>query len=162
MRLMKHALLTFFALAAVTLAQAPQTSLPSVPPPAPDVRRTRVINPSGSQSSVDLPENYILTLTVAVKDKPASEISLVVASTNFTVSVPLMNFQGTISAGEDGSFLVQYSLNISNIDASAQHQMVATAAAVRLRVDEPVQIYKSEERSYKMALTRLADQAKKK
>lgn len=162
---MKRTLLAYFVLSAAVLGQ----TVP-VPQPSPDARRTiRVRNSTGSTSGSEtttLPENYIVTLSVTPKDKPASEISLVAASTNFTVATPGLTFQGSLTAEEDGSFVLQYALNITIVDPAAApntpQPTVSTTAAVRLRPDEPIQIYKSDDRSYKLALTRVADQGKKK
>lgn len=162
---MKRTLLAYFVLSAAVLGQT--VPVPQSPPEA--RRPVRVINSPGPGSGSEittLPENYIVTLSVTPKDKPTSEISLVVASTSFTVATPGLTFQGSLKAEEDGSFVLQYTLNITVADpAAAPHtlqQTVSTTTAVRLRPDEPVQIYKSDDRSYKVALTRVADQGKKK
>jgi hypothetical protein len=154
---MKLTSLVFCVLSAVVLAQAPSPGVPN---------RVRMANSDVNAASVQtLPENYILSLADSEKDKQVSEISFVVATLDFNMSPLDLTFVGTIIPQEDGAFLIRYNIGTSiavGVGNNTQFKNMSMSAAARLRPGDSVQIYKSDERSYRLSLTRLVDQAKKK
>jgi hypothetical protein len=159
---MKLTFLVFCVLSAAALAQAPS---PGIPNPVP-IGRVRAVNSDANTASVQtLPENYILSLAVSEKDKPLSEVSFVVATLDFNMSPLDLTFVGTINPQEDGAFLIRYNLVTSiavGVGNNTQFKNISMSAAARLRPGDSVQIYKSDERSYRLSLARLVDQTKKK
>jgi len=157
---MKLRSFVFCVFSAAALGQVPS---PGVPNP---VVRPRPVNFDANAASVQtLPENYILSLAVSEKDKPVSEMSFVVATLDFNMNPLDLTFVGTISPQEDGAFLVRYNIGTSvavGVGNNTQFKNITMSAAARLRPGDSVQIYKSEERTYRLSLTRLADQVKKK
>jgi len=160
---MKLASLVSFLVAAAAVAQVQQPPQPPIArQPAPIPTRVPDANVGKSQA---LPGNYILTLTSTEKDKPVSEMSFVVATPVFNMNPGDLTFAGTINPEEGGSFLIHYNIGMSvpvTVGNSTQYKSVGMGAAVRLRPGDSVQIYKSDERSYKLTLTPLPDQEKKK
>jgi hypothetical protein len=154
---MKLTFLVFCVLCAAVLAQVPSPGVPN---------RVRMVNSDANAASVQtLPENYILSLAVSEKDKPMSEISFVVATLDFNMNPLDLTFVGTIVPQEDGAFLIRYNIGTSiavGVGNNTQFKSISMSAAARLRPGDSVQIYKSDERSYRLSLTRLVDQAKKK
>jgi hypothetical protein len=154
---MKLTSLVFCIISAAALAQAPSPVVPN---------RVRMASADANAASVQiLPENYILSLAVSEKDKPVSEISFVVATLDFNMNPLDLSFVGTIFPQEDGGFLIRYNIGTSiavGVGNNTQFKNVSMSAAARLRPGDSVQIYKSDERSYRLSLTRLADQGKKK
>ncbi len=159
--------LTSFVVCAISAAALAQVPSPGVPNTLPTINRAvRVLNSDANAASVQtLPENYILSLAVSEKDKPVSEVSFVVATLDFNMSPLDLTFVGTINPQEDGAFLIRYNIGTSiavGVGNNTQFKSISMSAAVRLRPGDSVQIYKSDERSYRLALTRLADQQKSK
>jgi len=123
-----------------------------------------------SAGSVDaaakvLPENYLLKLVVTEKDQQIGELSLVVATEAFASNAdPQLGFAGTLTMEEDGTFVVRYALStwieVTNGPVTQGHNGSANTT-VRLRNGEPLEILKTDKRTYQLTVSRLADSAKK-
>ena len=142
-------------------------------------------------SGEPLPMNYLLTLNASENDQPLAELSLVVATTDFTtdfihpigalatVTVPTnLTFTGTLSVQEDGSVLVRYALSCEVAvptntqttkspngeqvtSSSIQYKRSSTQASAKLRLNESLQILKSGTRTYRLTVSRISDKAPK-
>ena len=172
---MKTLTLLFCLICTFALGQSPSRSLQSGSPP----------------SGEPLPANYLLTLSVSDKDQPFTELSLVVATADFstdavhpidakeTVTMPAsLTFTGSISVQEDGSVLIRYLLSYevaipTNMqttksangeqvtNSSIQFKRSSTQASAKLRLSEPIQILKSGTRTYRLTISRLTDKPSK-
>jgi hypothetical protein len=130
-----------------------------------------------------LPANYQLTLELSENDQPASELSFVVATTEFTtdwvqpkderanVDVPtFLRFTGSLAFQEDGSVLVRYKLGaevairteiqslskatVGKISTpSIQFKTNSTEASARLKLNERFQILKIGSRTYRLTVS---------
>lgn len=149
---MKTTLLALCTLCTVAAAQQP------LQPPR------RVVLPGFAEAAA-LAENYIVSLTISDKEQVVTEMALVVATAEFAISFPdvksvLTNFTGTLIPEESGSVLVRYTI-ASEIPVSVgqnqiQYKTTSMQASVRLRPGEPVQILKSDTRSCRLSVERLA------
>jgi hypothetical protein len=148
----------------------------------PIVRRNLTPPISGHSVNVDdpgdlLPENYILSLTVTDKGKPATELTLVIATSQFSADAAefTLNMSGTAAQQDDGSILVRYSfaeqiaVSVQNglpvvpeaTTTSIQYKTRSVRSAVRLRVGEPVVVLKDGSRVYQLSISRLNEGSKK-
>lgn len=157
------------ALVSVTSAQNPRAPIAgrAVLPAAANV----------AESDEPLPENYILSLTVTDKGRQVNELSIVVATAQFTAAAidPAETISGTLTVQEDGTVLIRYSLSAQiavssqngqivtpeNPATSVQYRNHSVRSSVRLRAGEPVVILKDGTHTYQLALHKLADGVKK-
>ncbi len=119
----------------------------------------------GSTESAPLAENFIVSLTISDKEQVVTEMALVVATADFAISFPdvklvMTHFTGTLVPEESGSVLIRYTI-ASEIPVPAgqnqvQYKTTSMQASVRLRPGEPIQILKSDTRSCRLSVERLA------
>lgn len=158
---MKTLIATLCLVSTVVWAQnMPQPPRTYRPPP-------QVVNPAdkASQSEV-LADNYLITLAISDKDKQVTEISLVSATTNFsmTTGAPRITFSGVIAPDDQGGALVRYGLGINILvyeGNNVRDQDSTVQASVRVRLGEPVQILKSGTQVFTLTVARLPGEAKK-
>jgi hypothetical protein len=144
-------------------------------------RPTRALPQAASETGDVLPENYLLKLTVNDKDQQITELSVVIATTQFKADTfdPTMTITGALTPEEDGSILVRYALGTEiavpsqtatmpspsgqpvTTVSSIQYKTGSVQASVRLRLGEPVQILKSGTRSYQLTVSHLTEGTKK-
>lgn len=159
--LMKAFLFTLLALS-FCVANAQQPQIPvlqrSIPP--------RMGTANFTDERPSLPENYLLTLTVLEKEQVVTEMSLVLAAPEFTTNFPdaksaITTFTGTILPEEGGTVLVRYAIGAEVAlpvgEGQTQYKSISTQASVRLKPGEPVQIMKTDARSCRLSVVRLAD-----
>jgi len=154
---MKAPILAFCLISSTLLAQNPAA------PIIPAVRRSPI--PHDSSEGDLLPENYLLKVVTIEKDKPSAECSVVVAGTQFQANFvdPLISISGSINPEKEGVFLVRYSMGVE-IPSAVQNGSYTPSqfsTTVRLRLDEPIQISKSNGRSYQLSINRLPEGGKK-
>jgi hypothetical protein len=141
-------------------------------PPPPERPRVRALpNSQFGDSGQSLSENYIVSLTITDKEQVISELSLVVATAEFSTTFPdaranIATFLGTLSLEEGGDVLLRYTLN-AEIAAPAPNQepvqsrTLQTRASVRLHFGEAVQIFKCGDRGCRLSISRLSEQKPK-
>jgi hypothetical protein len=95
-----------FLLAAILLPSAIFAQQP------PGVNVPRAIFSGPQMPSVALPDNYQVTLTITDKNDPPLEVSVVVASSQFTATLgeQHLNFNGSVTVEESGAVVIAYSL----------------------------------------------------
>jgi hypothetical protein len=138
----KCLLLAVFLVPSVLLAQ----SFPGIPPDMPQAQFCA------------LPDNYEVTLTLTEKDRDPVEISIVIASTQFSASVESesLTFAGTLRLEPGSEVALGYQLawqppsvgNSSNSPESVQ-------ACVRLKLGQQVQIFRAGARTAKVSIQKL-------
>lgn len=151
---MKFLLFTFWLLGAVAaVAQGFQPPRPPGATPAP---------------APPLPENYLLTLTVSNGGQVAAELALLIATAEFSASFPdakpaVNSFSGTVSLENNGSAVVRYTLNVEisirPFGPNPQSKSSVTQSSVRLLLGQPVQILKTDARTYQLTMTKASSQA---
>ena len=149
---MKHLILAATLFPSLLFAQIPQS------PP----RQPRPPSPTATfQTPADtLPDNYQVTLTIADKDAPPAEVSIVVASTNFSASLgePALNFSGTVAVEDSGAIVISYTLGWTTTIAvgnNTQQNTSGTQGSVRLKVGEEVQIIRAGTRTARLSIKKL-------
>jgi hypothetical protein len=151
---MKLIVLSALLLPAVLMAQALQPAVPG---------GRRVVMPQGSgaqQSSELLPDNYQITLNITDKDGTPLELSVVVASTQFTAMFGEQSlvFGGHVKVEESGSIMVTYSLDWQTpVGGAGANQFVpfSMQGSVRLKLGEEVQIIRAGTRSARLSIQKL-------
>lgn len=151
---MKLIVLSALLLPAVLMAQALQPAVPG---------GLRVVMPQGSgaqQSSDLLPDNYQITLNITDKDGTPLELSVVVASTQFTAMFgeQSLGFSGHVNVEESGSIMVTYSLDWQTpVGGAGTTQFVSSRmqGSVRLKLGEEVQIIRAGTRSARLSIQKL-------
>ena len=118
-------------------------------------------------------ENYVLTLTITDKEQAKTKISLVVAlgivkTGFFDPKFNINTFQGVLKSNENGAVSVTYELDESvevpatnERNAAINYKSISTQATVLLKLDEPVQIIKSDSRTCTLSVSKLSDQQPK-
>jgi len=152
---MKIIVLSALLLPAVLMAQAPQAAPPMVP--------QRVLPPQGfgaQPSSEMLPDNYQITLNLTDKDGAPLELSVVVASAQFSAmfSEQGLGFGGHVKVEDSGSILVTYSLDWQTPVGGAggtQYLPSRMQGSVRLKLGEEVQIIRAGTRSARLSIQKL-------
>ncbi len=130
-------------------------------PAVPGVRR--VVMPQGSgaqQSSEMLPDNYQVTLNITDKDGAPLEISVVVASSQFTTMLGEQNlsFGGNVKVEEAGGIVIAYDLDWQTpvgVAGSTQYLPSRMHGSVRLKLGEEVQIIRAGTRSARLSIQKL-------
>jgi hypothetical protein len=126
-----------------------------------------VLPPNEKAPGEALPENYLLTLVVSEKDQVLTELSIVLATTDFNVAVadPVINFSGILTSDDKEGMLVRYTLNtqvaISEKEVAKYFRNGSVQASVKVRVGEPLQIFKSGTQTYKLTISRLPTETHK-
>lgn len=151
---MKLIVLSALLLPAVLMAEALQPTVPG---------GRRVVMPQGSgalQSSELLPDNYQITLNITDKDGTPLELSVVVASTQFTAMFgeQSLGFSGHVKVEESGSIMVTYSLDWQTpVGGAGTTQFVSSRmqGSVRLKLGEEVQIIRAGTRSARLSIQKL-------
>lgn len=152
---MKLIVLSALLLPAVLMAQAPQ------PAPPTSQRRLMVSQGGGAQQSSELlPDNYQVTLNITDKDGTPLELSVVVASAQFTAMFgeQSLGFGGYVKVEESGSLLVSYDLNWQTPaggPGSTQYVSSRMQGSVRLKLGEEVQIIRAGTRSARLSIQKL-------
>jgi hypothetical protein len=141
-----------------------QEAVPQIPTPL----RRRVLN---AETAPSLAENYVVTLTVTEKGQPASELSLVVSSADFKTDFAdskfnVSTFVGTLTPEEGDAVSIRYVLGTQLTvpvegSTSVQYKNLSVQASVRLKLGDPVQIYKSDTRVCTLRVERLSQQQAK-
>jgi hypothetical protein len=144
---MKRLIFALCLLASPAIAQGPQPPRPGgAPTPAPA-----------------LPENYLLTLTISNAGQVAAELSVVIATADFSASFPdakpaVNVFSGTVSLETNGSVVVRYTLSleipIRPFGPNPQSKSSVTQSSARLLLGQPVQILKTDTRTYLLSITK--------
>ena len=136
---------------------------------APAPIRRQLVLPASGEASAPLLANYLLKLKVADKDQPVFELSLVVATEQFSTNTvePSLTFAGTIEPLADEAILVRYTLGIESAlqvpggPPGLQYRTANVQASVRLHPGESIQIFKSGTRTYELSVELLAAEGKK-
>ena len=145
---MKHLILAAILFPPLLLAQSQ--------PPIPIRTLQRV-----SQTPTDaLPNNYQVALTITDKDGQPVELSVVVASTQFTTSLGEqgLTFSGTIVVEDSGSIIISYALGWESpitVGTNTQYKTSATQGSVRLKLGEEVQIIRAATRTARLSIKKL-------
>ena len=148
---MKYILFAAILLPSFLLAQTPQ--------PVP-IRQPML---PGSQTPADvLPDNYQVALTMTDKDGQPLEVSVVVASTQFTASLsdPSLTFSGSVTVEDSGSIIIAYSLGWETPipvgdGKSVQFRPSSTRGSVRLKLGEEIQIIRAGPRIARLSIKKL-------
>jgi len=120
-----------------------------------------------SKAVQPISENYVVSLTMTNKEKKTTEMSLVVASAEFSTSFPdsqsnVTSFHGTLTPEDGGTISIKYILTgeiaVSVSPGSVQYKSIATQTTVRLKLGDPVQILKSGTQTCTLSVSRLSDQ----
>ena len=152
---MKSLLLAVLILPSILVAQSsPPVAAPQFPP-----NQRRLIR---SQAPSDaLPDNYQIMLTVTDKDGQPLEISVVVASTQFSATLGEQNlsFSGSFAVEESGSIVVAYVLGwqtaITSNGGNTQYYPSSAQGSVRLTLGEEIQIIRAGPRIAKLSIKKL-------
>lgn len=103
-----------------------------------------------SQLSEALPDNYQVTLNITDKEGPPLEISVVVASSQFSASLgeQSLGFSGQMKVEEAGGIVMAYTLNwqtpVGGGDKGAVQFIPSNVqGSVRLKLGEEVQIIRA-------------------
>ena len=151
---MKLIVLSALLLPAVLMAQAAQTAVPVV-------RRVNPPQGSGAQQSFELlPDNYQSTLNITDKEDTPLELSVVVASAQFTAMFgeQSLGFSGHVNVEESGGIMVTYSLDWQTpVGGAGAKQYVPSRmqGSVRLKLGEEVQIIRAGTRSARLSIQKL-------
>ncbi len=146
---MKYLLLAALLIPSLLAAQLPMAS-----PSAPLVRRAQP-NPE------ILSDNYQITLIITDKDAQPTEVSVVVASSQFSASLGELdlNFTGSVIVEETGSLVVTYQLGWETLvpagEKNTQYKSSATQGSVRLKLGEEVQIIRAGARTARLSVKKL-------
>ena len=112
---MKHILLIAVLLPSLLIAQLPT-------PPQQQPLRGRTFSPgsplpAGNTAPAGFPDNYELALTLTEKEAQPLEVSVVLAATQFNVSLGEHNlaFSGNVNIDDSGSVLIGYTLSWQTI-----------------------------------------------
>ena len=150
---MKYILLAAILLPSVLIAQSP---------PPPQRFPVRQVQPGQAQTPTDaLPDNYQVTLTITDKEGQPMEVSVVIASTRFNVSLGEqgLTLQGAATVEESGSIVIEYALGWTTSFPSANNQaefrQSTTTGSVRLKLGEEVQIIKAGSRVARLSIKKL-------
>jgi hypothetical protein len=146
--------LSALLLPAVLMAQALQPAVPG---------GRRVVMPQGSgaqQSSELLPDNYQITLNITDKDGTPLELSVVVASTQFTAMFGEQSlvFGGNVKVEEAGGIVIAYDMDWQTpLRGAGTTQFVSSRmqGSVRLKLGEEVQIIRAGTRSARLSIQKL-------
>ena len=115
-------------------------------------------------------ENYLLTLTINDKEQAETKVSLVIASAEFRTDfvdskLNVSTFQGTLSPHDNGTVSVMYGLagsiavpTSAERNASVNYKTISTQTTVCLKMNEPVQIIKSDARTCTLSVSKISDQ----
>ena len=142
---------------------------------APPLPARATVSQPGNDSAKPLPENYQLTLNVTEKDKPATELSMIIATADFKAETaePSMTFTGTLTPEESGAIIVRYGLGVQvavNSEPSpvpspgfvgpprvgaTQFKNIAAQASVRVRLGEPLNILNTANRVFTLTVSLL-------
>ena len=113
-----------------------------------------------------LPGNYQVTLTITDKDAQPFELSVVVASTQFSASLDRqsLDFSGSVSPEESDGVIIAYTLGWETVittDNTTEYKRSNTQGSVRLKLGEDTQIIRAGTRTARLLVTKL-DSAKSK
>jgi hypothetical protein len=107
---------------------------------------------------VALADNYQVTLTLTDKNDPPLEVSVVVASSQFTAvhGEQHLNFNGSVTVEESGAIVVAYSLGWQTpVPAGNGNIQSSTQGSVRLKLGEEVQIIRAGTRIARLSIKKL-------
>ena len=148
---MKHILLAIILLPSIVLAHSP-------PPEAPGGDIHQRFGPQSTTKS--LPDNYQVTLTITDNDVQPLELSVVVASPQFTASLGEynLNFTGSVTVEENG-IIITYGLGWHTpeptVNGSTPFKRSTMQGSVRLKLGEEVQIIRAGSRMARLSIKKL-------
>jgi hypothetical protein len=153
---MKHLFLTTLLLPTLAFAQALPARRALVPgqPPMPGIQPAQ-------NASEPFPNNYQINLAITDKDSPPVELSVVVVSSPFNVSLGEQNvtFTGSMLLEDGGTLLVQYGLgwqtavNLPNNNVT--YHSTSSQGSVRIKPGEEVEIFRAGTRVAKLVIKKL-------
>jgi len=118
--------------------------------------------PINSQTpGIALPDNYQVTLTLIDKNDPPLEVSVVVASSQFTAMLgeQHLDFNGSVTVEESGAIVIAYRLGwqtpVPANNGNIQFQSSTTQGSVRLKLGEEVQIIRAGTRIARLSIKKL-------
>lgn len=147
---MKHLLLSALLLPALLMAQAPMPGL------------ARTLPVGGYRGPGEtLQDNYQVTLNITDKEGQPLEVSVVIASSQFsaTLGEQNLNFSGTVTVEDSGGIVIAYGLgwqtNAPTGGGPMQYLQSTTQGSVRLKLGEEVQIIKAGARTARLSIKKL-------
>ncbi len=148
---MKRIFLAAILLATALFAQVPQ--VPGLRPPLPR-------GPLAQAPANMLPDNYQVALTITDKDAQPVEVSVVVASTQFTAALGELGltFSGSVEIEDSGAIMVNYALGWEtpiNTGNNIQYKTSSTQGSVRLKLGEEVNIIRAGTRTARISIKKL-------
>lgn len=147
---MKIPLLALFLVPSVLFAQVSQQPIPGLP-------RRVLAAPTAVETLAD---NYQVALTITDKDAAPVEVSVVVASSQFSASLGEqgLTFAGTLTVEESGGVVVAYSLGWESpitVGTGVQYKTSSTQGSVRLKLGEEVNIIRAGGRTARLSVKKL-------
>lgn len=149
----------YCTLAAAALLSATVSLAQQAAPGFPAPNRVRV--PAVEPATEALPANYQIALSVTDKDGGTTEVSTVVASSRFSVSLgePSLTFVGTLAVAEGGEITMNYTLGWETLIAApntpSQFRSSSVQGTVRLKEGEELIILRAGPRTAKVSVAKL-------
>ena len=121
---------------------------------------------TGQDPNHNLAENYVIMLTMIEKDKPPVELSIMTSVPDFHVEMgePAIVFSGVLTPIDKDEIEVRYNLSLAiefSSNNAVQYRNQAAGAGARLRLGETLQVLKVGPRTYKLTISRAAEDTKK-